>query len=215
MSLKKIIIIVEIVLLTVLIIYLTVWKDNNVQNESSYRSSMKEAYLIAHKAIIKENPNVLLYFMVSTDSIDNPEDTTAGISGLRKYWNLIFTVPNTTSNWIVMVRNKKVKDIIKVKGDSLDKTDLIDNMDSLINSKEALLIAKIEYRLKPGEGWAIGYHFYLYKISGVNTIVVFGRDPSKNFASVSINAETRAIIGAVHKVTYDGVTYNWEQYIKP
>lgn len=212
---KKFVIRVEILILTVLVIYLTILKINDIQNESSYSSSMKEAYRIAHKAIMKENPNVLLYFMVSTDSIDNPEDTTAGESGSRKYWNLIFAVPNTSDNWIVLVRNKKIKDIIKVKGDSLDKTDLIDNMDSFINSNEALLIAKNEYRLKPGEGWAIGYHFYLYKTSGVSTIVVFGRDPSKNFASVSVNAETREIIGAVHKVTYDGVTYNWEQFIKP
>jgi hypothetical protein len=114
-----------------------------------------------------------------------------------------------------MVRNKKIEDIIKVMGVSLDKTELIDNMDSLINSNEALLIAKDEYKLIPGEGWAIGYHFFLNKTSGINTIVVFGRDLSKNYAGVKINAKTREIIGAYHKVTYDGVTYNWEPFIKP
>ncbi|HWT75119.1 MAG TPA: hypothetical protein VN258_10430 [Mobilitalea sp.] len=85
--------------------------------------------------------------MVSTDSIDNPEDTTAGKSGLRKYWNLVFAVPNTSDYWLVMIRNKKIKDIIKVMGDPLDKTDFIDNMDSLINSNEALHIAKDEASL--------------------------------------------------------------------
>jgi hypothetical protein len=215
MSLKKIVIMVEILLLTVLVIYLSVLKDNDAQNESSNSSSMKEAYRIAHKAIIKENPNVLLYSMGSADSNDNPEDITAGKSGLRKYWNVVFAVPSTTDYWLVMVRNKKIKDIIKVMGASLDKTDFIDNMDSLINSNEALHIAKDEYKLKPGEGWAIGYHFLLNKTSGTNTIVVVGRDPSKNFARVAINAKTKEIIDAIHKVSYDGVTYNWEQFIKP
>lgn len=212
---KKIVIILEILILTVLVIYLSVLKGNEVQNESRDSSSMKEAYHIAYKAIIKENPNVLLYSMVSTDSIDNPEDTTAGKLGLRKYWNLVFAVPDTTDYWIVMIRNKNIKDIIKVMGSSLDKTDFIDNMDSLINSNEALLIAKDEYKLLPGEGWAIGYHFLLGKTSEMNTIAVFGRDHSKNFASVSINAKTKEIIGAIHKVTHDGVTYNWEQFMKP
>lgn len=171
---------------------------------------MKEAYRIAYKAIVKENPHALLYSMGSADSNNNPEDKTAGKSGLRKYWNLDFAAPNTTEHWIVMIRNKRIKDIIKVIGFSMDKTDFIDRMDSLINSNEALQIAQDEYKLKPGEGWAIGYHFLLNKTSGINTIVVVGRDISNNFARISINAKTKEVINAIHKVTYDGVTYNWE-----
>ncbi|HWT75734.1 MAG TPA: hypothetical protein VN258_13595 [Mobilitalea sp.] len=84
-------------------------------------------------------------------------------------------------------------------------------MDSLIDSKTALKIAKKEYDLQPGEGWAIGYHFTLDKISDTNIIQVFGRDDSKNFTKISINAKTKEVIAAIHKVTHDdGVTYDWE-----
>lgn len=207
---KKIVILVEFFILIVFIIYLSIIKVYNTQSENSNSISMKEAYRIAYKAIVKENPHALLYSMGSADSNNNPEDKTAGKSGLRKYWNLDFAAPNTTEHWIVMIRNKRIKDIIKVIGFSMDKTDFIDRMDSLINSNEALQIAQDEYKLKPGEGWAIGYHFLLNKTSGINTIVVVGRDISNNFARISINAKTKEVINAIHKVTYDGVTYNWE-----
>lgn len=210
---KKLIILVEIFILIIFVIYLLIIKDNNAQSEDSI--SMKEAYNIACGAIHKENPHALLYSMGSADSMYNPEDKTAGKSGLRKYWNLHFAVPDTADHWIIMIRNKRIKDIIKVTGFSMDKTDFIDEMNSLINSKEALHIAKDEYNLKPGEGWAIGYHFLLNKISGINIIVVVGRDTSDNFARISINAKTKEVIDAVHKVTYDGVTYNWETFNKP
>jgi hypothetical protein len=52
----------------------------------------------------------------------------------------------------------------------------------------------------------------LNKVFGINIMVVVGRDAFNNFARVSINAKTKEIIGAIHKVTYDGVTYNWEIY---
>jgi hypothetical protein len=89
----------------------------------------------------------------------NPEDKTAGKSDLRKYWNSDFAVLNTTDHWIVTIRNKKVKDVIKATGLSLGKVDFIVDMDFLIIFNESLHIAKDEYKLKPGEGWAISYHF--------------------------------------------------------
>lgn len=211
--LKKVVIVVEIIILIVLFIYLLIFKDNRLQNENSI--SMKKAYHIAYEAMLKVNPHVLLYSMGSADSAQNPEDKSAGKTGLRRYWNLDFAIPNTTDHWIVFIRNKKIKDILKVVGFSLDKTDLIEDMGALINSKEALQIAKDHYKLKPGEGWAIGYHFLLSKESGTNIIVVVGRDNSNNFTRIFINAKTKEVIDAIHKVTYDGVTFQWEEYKKP
>jgi hypothetical protein len=211
--LKKFVILVEIFILVFIFIYQLIIKDNNTQNKNSI--SMKEAYHIAYEAIHKEYPQALLYSMGSADSSQNPEDKTAGKTGLRRYWNLDFTIPNTTDHWIVFIRNKKVKDIIKVIGFSMNKADLIEDMASLISTKQALQIAKNEYKIKPGEGWAIGYHFLLYKESGVNIIVIVGRDNSNNFARISINAKTKEVIDAIHKVTYDGVTYHWEIFNKP
>lgn len=208
----KKIILVEVLILGVFIIYLTFVKGNTQNNKSI---SMKKAHRIAYEAVIKENPQVLLYSMGSADGMYDPEDKSAGKTGLRRYWNLDFALPNTTEHWIVTIRDKKVKDIIQVKGISRDKTDLIDDMDSLINSKEALRIAKIEYKLKPGEGWAIGYHFLLNKNSGKTFIIVVGRDPSNNFARISIDAHTKEVIDAIHKVTEDGLNYHWEHFKKP
>jgi len=187
--------------------------QSNLQNENGI--SMKEAYRIAIEEVVKDNPHALLYSISSTNSIKNPEDITAGKFGLRKYWNLIFTEPNTTDYWLVFIRNKRIKEIVKVIGSSMNETDLIENMDSLINSNEALRIAKEDYKLKPGEGWAIGYHFTLNRISGDIIIQVFGRDSHDNFTKISINAKTKEVMDAIHKVTHDGVTYNWEVFNKP
>lgn len=109
-----------------------------------------------------------------------------------------------------MIREKKITETLKLMGPPMDKKDLFDNMDSLIDSKEALEIARNKYKLKPGEGWAIGYHFTLNKVSGADVMQVFGRDISNNFTKISIDAKTKEVLSAIHKVTYDGVTYNWE-----
>lgn len=209
---KKIIILVEIIILVILIIYL-IFIKGNTQNENSI--SMKEAYRIAYEAVLKENPHALLYSMGSADGMYDPEDKSAGKTGLRRYWNLDFAVPNTTEHWIVTVRDKKINDVVKVTGISKDRNDLVDDMNSLINTKEALRIAKEEYKLKPGEGWAIGYHFLLNKVSGTTMIIVVGRDTSNNFARISIDAKTKDVIDAIHKVTDDGVTFQWEHFNKP
>lgn len=177
--------------------------------------SMHQAYHIAIQALQQQNPDVQLYTIGSNDSFLKTEDKTAGNQGLRRYWNIVFTIPDTTEHWLVGVRDKKVKDLVKIEEYPKEKSTLIDNMNSLIDSKEALKVAIQEYNLQPGEDWAIGYHYKMEKYLGIVIITVFGRDNQKNFARISINAQTKEVISAIHKVTHDGTNYEWETLNKP
>jgi len=177
-------------------------------------TSLIEAYKIAYNAVYEKNSRVLLIHLTSADSMYHPEDSKAGANGRRRYWNLSFTVPNISEGWIVQIKDRKIKNIVKVSTMINNTSILIDDMEHFIDSKEALKIAKRKYHLKPGEGWAIGYHFTMDKSGGIIIIDVVGRDNQNNFSRISINAKTKEIVNAIHKVPIGDGKYQWEKFDK-
>ncbi|ABX42500.1 hypothetical protein [Lachnoclostridium phytofermentans] len=178
----------------------------SIDNKKS--TTIKEAYNIAYKEVYKKNSQALLVSIGSTDSILSKEDNNAGKNGERNSWNLFFSVPNSSELWLVTIRDHKIKDFKKTIGPSYDRKDLIDKKEFTLDSKEALKIAKKEFELKPGEVWAIGYHFLISKENGDVLLQVVCRDDKDNFTKIFINAETKKITDAFHKIPIGGGIYS-------
>ncbi len=170
--------------------------------------SMKEAYKIANNAAYEKNAQLLLVSITSTDDSLDKENISAGSNGTRKSWNFEFAVPNSTEHWFVSIRDNKIEDVLRVTGIPYEKEALIDRMELRMDSKEALKIAKKEYILKPGEIWAIGYHFSISKEDGKILLQVICRDNSDTFTRISIDVRTKQILEAIHKVSNGGGIFN-------
>lgn len=72
----------------------------------------------------------------------------------------------------------------------------------MLNSTDALEIAKKYKSLKPGQEWAKGYHFKLTQPKDFPIINVIGSSPEGNFSVIEINAKTKEIISSQKKI-YD------------
>lgn len=166
--------------------------------------TMKEAYNIANKAINKVSPQALLVSMISADPFNYKGDNNVGSDGTRTLWNLDFAVPNTSEHWVVFIRNNKVAKIIKAMDIVYDRDSLIDKNELTIDSKDALEIVKKEYIIKPGEIWAIGYHFSISKEANSIILDVICRDSADNFTRISVNLSTKQITDAIHKISIGG-----------
>lgn len=190
-------------LLIVLCIVFVFYKT--IGNKKS--TTIREAYNIAYNEVHKKNPHVLLVSISSTDSILSKEENNAGKNGRRNSWNLIFAVPNSSESWIVTIRDHKVRDLVKGMG-LYDRKDLIDKNEFTIDSKEALKIVKKEYDIRPGEIWAIGYHFKISKEDGEVVLQVVCRDNKDNFTKIFVDAKTKKITDAFHKIPIGGGIFN-------
>lgn len=117
-------------------------------------------------------------------------------------------MPDSSENWIVTIRDHNVKDLVKTIGPSYNRKDLIEKNEFTLDSKEALKIVKREYDIRPGEIWAIGYHFQISKDNGDVVLHVVCRDNKDNFTRIFVDAKTKKITDAIHKIPIGGGIFN-------
>jgi hypothetical protein len=200
-------------LLVLILVPVIIYAANRLHQQPDFRkgTTMKEAYQLAYEEVMKINPQVQLFKVSSHDSMET-EDRSAGKHGVRRYWYVQFAIPNSTQYWIAAVNDQKVTDMIKVMGISYDQSKFIGKEEFLMDSKDALKIAQKEYKLKPGDVWAIGYHFSMSKETGDIIIDVIGRDQADRFARVFVDAKAKKAKGAIHKVYKGGGIYDGNNY---
>lgn len=121
-----------------------------------------DAYEIANTEAVKWDASAKPYFITSVD--DSVKSYfTKGADGTRNYWNFDFVVENTNRHFIITIYNKTV--VNKIEAESAVNPDYIFSLaDLCISTSDAATIARNNYGLLPGIGWAQGYHFVLEKM---------------------------------------------------
>lgn len=174
-------------------------------NPDTKAITMKEAVEIASKDAKKWSKDAKLIKIISTDAIDKPS-IRSGELGKRNTWNLKFADTKSNFEYEIFVSNGEVVVQNQIE---FGKKKQINDSDFILDSSEALAIAKEHKKLKPGLDWAIGYHFNLEYASysdklGKDYLIiqVIGLSPKGNFAHVDIDEITGEIISSSEK-TYD------------
>ncbi|MFA9377020.1 MAG: hypothetical protein ACERKZ_09750 [Lachnotalea sp.] len=162
----------------------------------------KKGYGVAHTL----NKDSMLYTMTSAD-VEGQKEHYEGIKGIRNNWNIDFAVPDSTTHYIIQIENGKIIKTSKTVGVKKYKNELIASQDLLINSPEALKIAKKSFGIKKGKIWAIGYHYTVHKIKNQTCIIVTASDIDDQLTRITIDATAGNIVNAEHKIQLGGGLY--------
>jgi len=165
--------------------------------------TLRQAVDLAKEEVYKWNPNAQLSNIVS---VDNPEEKnkTDGIDGKRRYWNLQFVAQIEKKSMGLTIHDGQIVNKWYGEDDSGRGFDI----PSIFDSSDALKKTIALYNIKPGKGWAGGYHFQLAKQKEKLVMTVFGRDSKNNFSRVDFDILTGEITSALHKVPYGGGFYS-------
>lgn len=199
----------------VFILYLTTTESKEVVVPFSEEKAitMKEAIAMAYEEVIKLSDDAKLVAVTSADASDQQVGD-SGESGKRVHWNLKFTdsktiedgVDNTPTTYVIYISEGRFIRSVETKFGNNTK---IEDSDLILDSSDAVTIAKNQKGLKPGENWAIGYHFVMryFPIDEDQKterliLEVVGLSPNGNFANVYIDEKTGEIVESIEK-TYD------------
>lgn len=218
---KKYFVPISIIGLILFICFFTVYSTKITPKQTSVISmeenaiTMKEAITKGYEYIGEISKDAKLAMIMSADAKDK-QTIKSGEFGKRSIWNLSFidtksinnNKDDTTTFYYIRISDGKVYDYHTEKIKSFDKK-IIDDPYLIIDSNDAVAIAKNQKGLNPGKDWAIGYHFKMSLISSDDQktepqIIVVGLSPSGNFANIYINEKTGQIVKAIEKVNSDG-----------
>lgn len=149
--------------------------------------------------------------LVEVSSADDGDNTVGirGTNGLRYSWNLFFVDEKKSKYYYIKILNGKIilqKDAQGYPYGPVRLTSL------KVDSMKALEIAKNYKDLKPGQKWAIGYHYMLTQPKDSPIMTVFGYSSDGNFSFVEINAENGKVISAKKKIYDQKGKGSWLDY---
>jgi hypothetical protein len=162
---------------------------------------------IGKKKALKWSKNAKLVEISSADDGDKTTGT-RGENGCRYSWNMFFTDQPNNKLFFIKILSGKIISEREVQGypyGSIRLTNIV------INSDEALKIAKHYRVLKPGKDWAIGYHFMLTQPKNYPRITVFGYSQDDKFCYVEIDVENGKIISSKKRINKDNQN-QWIDY---
>lgn len=157
--------------------YMNSLPDNDNQSaivttNLSIELSLNEAIKIASQNALKWDKKAQLY---SGTSVDNDEGIT-GDDGKRRYWNILFGIPDTNRIFLVQIKDAEIKESVDItsKGDTpMPKNYFIDDLSEIkFDTPELLKKAKEITELYPGDNWAKGYNFGISKDIEKNVILI-------------------------------------------
>lgn len=161
--------------------------------------TLRQAIELAEKDALKWNPKAKISFV---GSVDNPETEkeTDGSNGKRRYWNFEFMDPKTEKHMGLTIHDGKIIN----KRYTQESGNIFNIPNNSFDSTNALKIAKSQFNLKPGKGWAGGYHFEINNLDNNTVLTVVGRDNNGNFAKVYFNIDTGKVVSAERKKPIGG-----------
>lgn len=162
------------------------------QRHVDHAIDLTEAYKIASIEAKQWSSQAEPYFISSVDDPIKSEGI-KGENGRRNYWNFDFVVRDTNKHLIISVQDKTI--VSKTEAESNVNNDhIIDIREIRISSADAVDIAKENYGLLPGIGWAEGYHFVLENSGSAPVLSVVGRNEKGLMSRVFFNAKTGEVI---------------------
>jgi len=186
-------------------------KNHDVTNskETSYlssKSAVKEVKEIDMKTALHlglEEAQKWSEFAKPVEVLSGDDgDNTVGVRGAtgnRYSWSLLFVDEKKSIYYYIKILNSKIVLKKEAQGYRFGPIKFTNN---IINSDKALEIAIKSTNLRPGQAWAIGYHYMLTQPKDFPIITVFGYSSDDKFSSVEINAETGQVL-SFKKKSYD------------
>lgn len=174
---------------------------NASSTEISPAITARQAYTVGLKAARDWNPGAQLRMLTSAD-IQSDLNTIYGENGTRKYWNMVFGIPESSQSLSISIVNGKIFREQRV----VSMAPLIQMPDSQFDSPLAVRVAQQHYDLQPGRYFAVGYHFTINpSTTGHNAIMtVYGLDKNGYFSQVMFNMGNGKVVQAIHKLPYGG-----------
>lgn len=163
--------------------------------------SVKEAYNIALKRAKEWDKNAELYFLTSVD--DSSNESSKGIHGKRRYWNINFVVPSQEKQVLISISDKKITNFIEGT-DKIPESSTIYSNELVLDSPEILQKSKKLFELKPGQFWAEGYHFALDKFEGQVYLTVVGLNKDNYFTKIIWDPKNGDVLEAIEKLPNGG-----------
>ncbi|SDM58937.1 hypothetical protein SAMN05518871_101611 [Psychrobacillus sp. OK028] len=161
--------------------------------------SIKQAIKLAYPAALEWDKNAQLLDAVNIDLEDKAEKS-IGSNGKRKYWNIMFGVPDTHKNFLVIIYKGEIERKIDLTVDGTSpypKKDFIALEDIKYDSPELLKKALKMGNVYPDKDWAKGYNFMLIKNPETNItmmLVVGWNSDGTEMQATGFNASTGEVI---------------------
>lgn len=134
--------------------------------------------------------------LISATSVDDEEkDGVKGQDGRRRFWNLIYAVPEEKRSLILSIRNQKVQQI--ETGDLYQAEEGIEQSEIQVGSPWLVRKARTAYHLGPGTNWAEGYHFIVFKSGKTPFITVVGLNPKGKLTKIYFDPRDGRYLGMV------------------
>ncbi|MGX9134975.1 hypothetical protein ACWV26_11445 [Rummeliibacillus sp. JY-2-4R] len=194
---KKVMVILLIVLISTLIVSIRLFensthsqtlKDENLKIELTILEAVKLAYPFA----LKWDKDSQVLQAINID-LDKPGKL-IGSNGKRKYWNILFGVPETNKEFLVTIHEGKIESTEDIGGKGSSPHPVAAfikfgdiNYDSPQLLKKALELGEVHQ----GKDWAKGYNFMMIKDpeTKITLILVIGWDADqKKMVAVYFNA---------------------------
>ncbi|WP_217588220.1 hypothetical protein [Lentibacillus saliphilus] len=137
----------------------------------SVEVSLNEAISIAYQNAVNWDKKAQLY---RGTSVDNDEGITGG-DGKRRYWDILFGIPDTNKIFLVQIQDAEIKKAIDITSEDdtpIPKNYFIDNSEIKFDTPELLKKAKEITELYPGDDWAKGYNFRIAKDIDKSVILI-------------------------------------------
>ncbi|NEZ41221.1 hypothetical protein [Paenibacillus alvei] len=179
-----------IVLACSLLVYRYV-EDTSIEKQIGARGQLTllDALYVGMFAAKKWNPDAVPLYLTS---VDDDLGEASGQEGTRDRWNLQVGAPGV-QRAVVAIRYGKVERIITGVGPY--RPEYIVAADRVkIDSTTVADQSKRASNLKPGRGWANGYHFILQAVEGVPMITIVGRDEHNQLRQIDFDAGTGRIL---------------------
>ena len=166
-------------------------------------TTLHQAYVIGEVGAKTWDKSAELTMVISGD---NPGDMSRayGADGRRKIWTLDFASPDKPDHLLINIVDGRISNV--TKSNTGNRT--IDMKLLKIDSTDVVKIALQKFQLKPGIGFAEGYHFILKADqSGRPIVTVLGTDRVGYAARISFDGATSSVYQAIHKVAQGGGLY--------
>lgn len=176
---KRIIVLLILILMSISGVILFVNSPSSeTKAETEGELSILEAIKLAYPAALEWDANAQLLDAINID-LDDKAEKSIGSNGKRKYWNIMFGVPDTHKNFLVTIYKGEFegKKDLTVDGTSpYPKKDFIALEDIKYDSPELLKKALKIGNIDPGKDWAKGYNFMLIKDpeTNITLLIVIG-----------------------------------------
>lgn len=177
-----------IVLACSLLVYRFV-EDTSTEKTNSSQLSLLDALYVGMFAAKKWNPEAVPLYLTS---VDDDLGEISGQEGTRSRWNLQVGAPGV-QRAVIAIRQGKVERIIAGAGSYQPECIVAANqvkVDSTTVADQSMRTGK----LKPGSGWANGYHYILQAVEGAPTITIVGRNEHNHPRQIAFDAATGRIL---------------------